>query len=254
MNKTLRAVIADDEQILRDYLIRRLADLWPELEVCGIAENGTQALSMIEQSSPDIAFLDIRMPELSGLDVAQQIADRCRIVFVTAYNDYAVQAFEQQAVDYLVKPVTDDRLSTTIERLKSHFESTKQTLPDLSDLLKQLHSVTSTHKDYLRWIRASHRDSIRLIAVQDVLYFQSSDKYTSVITDQDELLIRKPLKELVNELDPDCFWQIHRSIIVNVAHIAFFERDDGGRYQVKLKNRDEILLASRTHADLFKQM
>jgi len=251
MNKVIRAVIADDEQILRDHLVRCLANLWPELNICGIAENGRQALTMIEQYEPDIAFLDIRMPELTGLEVAQQIADHCRIVFVTAYDDYAVQAFEQQAVDYLVKPIRDERLFKTIKRLQSSIDI-QQTPPDLTDLLD--HLQTATKKDCLRWIRASYQDTIRLIAVEDIVYFQSGDKYTSVITDERELLIRKPLKQLVDELDPNHFWQVHRGIIVNVAYITSVERDNNSRYQIKLKGRNKTLLASRSHADLFKQM
>lgn len=253
MSKSLRAVIADDEQILRDHLVQRLSKLWPELTICGIAEKGTQALAIIKQQAPDIAFLDIRMPELSGLEVAQQVADYCQIVFVTAYDSYAVQAFEQQAIDYLVKPITDERLNKTIGRLQSMTENQQQTLPDLSNLIENLHTITKK-KEYLRWLRASHQDTTRLIAVQDVIYFQSSDKYTSVMTIGNEFLIRKSLKNLADELDPDCFWQIHRSTIVNVAYITTIERSDDGRYQIKLKGRDETLLVSRSHADLFKQM
>ncbi len=252
----IRAIIADDEKALRDYLRRQLEKTWPELEILAEAENGRQALSLITSQKPDIAFLDIRMPGLSGIDVASKMSGQCRIVFVTAYDQYAVDAFEKAAVDYLLKPVTSDRLEKTVARLKASLNTTPPPIRELSDILETLRrSGQKNHPaQYLNWIRVQYRDGIRLIPVGDVCYFKASDKYTVVRTQDQEALIRKPITTLVKELDPSIFWQIHRSTIVNVKCIDKVSRSMTGQRLLKLKQPSETLIISRTYAHLFKQM
>lgn len=253
----LRAVIADDEVNLAVYLRDRLAMVWPELEIVAMAANGAEALHSIERYDADIAFLDIRMPGLTGVEVASRVGRDVHLVFVTAYEEYAVQAFEREAIDYLIKPVTDQRLSETVRRIRERlhgapapgiaqaFEALRKALPALAGSPSGLR---------LAWIRAAVGQQVRLIAVDEVSYFQSNDKYTSVFTSDSEALIRTPLKELLAQLDPDRFWQIHRGTIVNVAHIATSTRDLSGRTLVKLRSRPEILKVSRAFAHLFRQM
>ncbi|RTZ97082.1 MAG: DNA-binding response regulator [Deltaproteobacteria bacterium] len=252
----IRAIIADDEKPLRDYLKRQLEKTWPELEILAEAENGRQALSLITSTHPDIAFLDIRMPGLSGIDVAAGTSDRCRIVFVTAYDQYAVDAFERSAIDYLLKPVTTARLEKTVTRLKA---SLNTALPSNHELSKILTALTRSGKknepaQYLNWIRVQYRDGIRLIPVGDVCYFKASDKYTIVRTRDHEALIRKTVAALARELDPSIFWQIHRGTIVNVTCIDKVSRTTTGKRILKLKCPPETLTISRTYAHLFKQM
>lgn len=250
------AIIADDEKALRDYLKRQLETLWPELEILAEAENGEQALALITTENPDIAFLDIRMPGLSGIDVAAKATGSCRIVFVTAFDQYAVEAFEKAAVDYLLKPVTTERLEKTVSRLKTSLEIPLPNPKELATLLEQLrqkgHPVRP--KTYLNWIRAQHRDGVHLIPVGDVVYFKASDKYTVVRTQEGEILIRKSIKALSRELDPDLFWRIHRGTIVNVNCIDKVSRALTGRLVLKLKDPAEMLMVSRSYAHLFKQM
>ncbi len=250
------AIIADDEKALREYLKRQLEKTWPELEILAEAENGWQALALISSEKPDIAFLDIRMPGLSGIDVAAKASGHCRIVFVTAYDQYAVDAFEKAAIDYLLKPVTTDRLEKTVSRLKTSLNTPLPTIRDISDILEALRrSGQKNHPaQYLNWIRAQYRDGIRLIPVDDICYFKASDKYTTVRTPDQEALIRKPITALVRELDPSIFWQIHRSTIVNVRCIDKVSRSMTGQRLLKLKQPSETLIISRTYAHLFKQM
>ena len=248
------AIIADDEPRLAQYLRDRLAALWPELQVVGVAANGPEARAMIETEQPDIAFLDIRMPALTGLEVAQAAGRDVRVVFVTAYDQYAVQAFERAAVDYLLKPVSDERLAETVARLKA--PPPPATPVDLDGVLaalgKLVPGVTTPRK--LAWIRASRGTDLVLIDVDDVAYFQANDKYTSVFTAQGESLIRTPLKELAGQLDGDRFWQVHRGTIVNVAHVAATTRDLTGRVLLRMKSRPETVPVSRAYGHLFKQM
>lgn len=248
------AIIADDEQHLANYLNDRLTALWPELSIVGIAKNGLEAMRLVDDESPTIVFLDIRMPGLTGLEVASRLDANTHVVFVTAYDQYAVEAFDRQAADYLLKPVTDDRLARTIARLKEKIAKVESP-GDVAGILKQLAQVLPTAKDsYLRWIRASVGETVRQIPIDEVLYLQAQDKYVSVYTREGESLIRTPLSELSAQLDPNEFWQIHRSTIINVSRVVSTQRDVMGRTQVKLRECKTELPVSRAYAHLFKQM
>ena len=248
------ALIADDEPHLAENLRTRLAVAWPELTVLPVAANGLDALRTIDDEAPTVAFLDIRMPGLTGLEVAHRMDRRTHVVFVTAYDQYAVDAFDRDAVDYLVKPVDDERLARTVERLKKKIAASA-TPPALQDVLARIaNALPGAGGGRLRWIRASQGDTVKQIAVEDVLYFQASDKYTCVITREGESLIRTPLAELVPQLDADTFWQVHRSTVVNMNEVASTRRDLGGRVYLKLKDGRTELAVSRAHAHLFKQM
>lgn len=250
MSSAPTAIIAEDEPMLAAMLRTRLVESWPELDIVGEASNGEEALAMAQSLRPDIAFLDIRMPLRSGLDVARDLNGRCHVVFVTAYDEYAVSAFEEGAVDYVLKPPTQERIDKVVQRLKSRL-----TLGpfDLSALLARLASRESGVAP-LKWVRASLGSSMRVIDVNEVLYFQAEDKYTKVVTPDAEALIRKPIKELYEELDPEAFWQIHRSTIVNLRAIARVERDWRDQPVILLKGRSEKLTVSRTFAHRFKAM
>lgn len=252
----MKAILADDEPYLVAHLQDRLAALWPELEIVGVAANGIEARELIEARRPDMAFLDIRMPGLSGLDVvaalSPELVARSRFVFVTAYDEFAVQAFEREATDYLLKPVTDERLAATRERILR--ASPAPSAEDLLSRLKSLLPVAATMPERLRWVRASVGNDVRLVAVDEVCYFQATDKYTAVFTRDAELLIRTPIKELAAQLDPEVFWQIHRSTLVNVHQILSARHDALGRVSLRLRDRPEAVAVSRTHAHLFRQM
>jgi DNA-binding LytR/AlgR family response regulator len=261
MNATARptAIIADDEPRLAEFLAGRLRALWPELQVVGMATNGPEAQALLAAEMPDVAFLDIRMPGLTGLEVAHAAAADVRIVFVTAYDQYAVEAFDRAAVDYLLKPVADERLVETIARLKARLAAPGGT-PALAAALAVIAKFAPLHgdaigaKERLAWIRASSGSQVRLIAVEDVSYFQANDKYTSVFTKEGEALIRTPLKELGEQLDPDRFWQVHRGTIVNLGHVSTTTRDLAGRIALTLRTRPEKVAVARAYAHLFKQM
>jgi DNA-binding LytR/AlgR family response regulator len=254
MQPPCKAIIADDEQALRSSLRLQLTHLWPELEICAEAENGFQALDLIRIHEPQIAFLDIKMPGLSGMEVAFKAAGRCHIVFITAFDQFAVQAFENAAVDYLLKPVEPGRLMQTMQRLKERLANAAL-LPDgIAKVLKSLQSTLAQAQGYLKWLKVMDRESIRLIAVEDVFCFQAQDKYTVVRTASGEYLIRKPIKELVESLDPEIFWQIHRGTIVNAAKIDQVERSLTGRYVLTLKQIDDTFIVSRSFRDRFKSM
>lgn len=244
------AILAEDEPVLREELRQHLSELWPALHIVGEAGTGIEALDLIERHAPDILFLDIEMPLLSGLDVAQQAHDRCHIAFVTAYDTHAVAAFEAGAVDYVLKPLETRRLKLAVERLQQRLGSVPQ---NLNVLLREL-TRTAAPRSYLRWINASVGQSLRLITVDEVIYFQADIKYTRVVTASGEGLIRKSLQELHSELDPSIFWPIHRSTVVNANAIAGVTRDLRGRLFVKLKQREERLSVSESHQHLFKQM
>jgi DNA-binding LytR/AlgR family response regulator len=253
MVNPITAIIADDEAPLRESLRRGLSRVWPELVILGEAQNGREALDLIERHHPNIAFLDIRMPGLTGMEVAERMAGACRIVFVTAFESYAVAAFENEAVDYLLKPVSTERLANTVARLRETGK-TQEVLP--VETLRRLMIRLSGQEDpqRLQYVRVQQGDSVRLIPVDEVVYFKAQDKYTQVMTGEGESLIRKTIKELAGELAPDQFWQIHRGTIVNVRHIDRVSRSLTGKGVVRLKGRKETLTVSNRYLDLFRQM
>jgi len=248
-----RALVADDELHLAENLRDRLASLWPDLTVLPIAANGLEALRTIEEDEPDIAFLDIRMPGLTGLELARRIDGRTHVVFVTAFDQYAVEAFEQEAADYLLKPVPDERLAACVERLQRKLAANEKP-PALDELLSRLAGALPARGERLRWIRALKGDVVQQIAVDDVLYFQAQDKYTCVVTRDGDWLIRLPLAELAAQLDAETFWQIHRGTVVNVGEVASTRRDLSGRVFVKLRDGKTELPVSRAYSQRFKQM
>ena len=247
------AIIADDERLMREQLKLRLQQVWPELAIIGEAKNGESAIAMVEQLKPDFTFLDIRMPGKSGLEAAAAIGSQSHIVFITAFDQYAVEAFERGAIDYILKPADAERLTLTVARLKDRLVSTA---PDMRVLLAELAASMQLGptKNYLQWIQASIGQELRLIPVDEILFFHSDDKYTRVQTASYEALIRKPVRELCEELDPAHFWQIHRATLVNVHAINGVARDMRGRHQVLIKGLTEKLEVSRSYLHLFKQM
>jgi DNA-binding LytR/AlgR family response regulator len=245
------AVIAEDEPLLRDELQDALATLWPELELKAEAEDGIEALRALEIHEPDILFLDIEMPGATGLDVARVASGRCHVVFVTAFEQYAVAAFEQGAVDYVVKPFAPARLASAITRVKERLRGAPA---NLDRVLKTLAEQRRSQQRYLRWISVAQGRTVRLITVEEVCYFQADNKYTTVVTASSRSLINKTIKELADELDPTVFLQVHRSTIVNVNAISAVHRDHRGRQQIELKHRQGMLPVSASFAHLFRQM
>jgi DNA-binding LytR/AlgR family response regulator len=262
MTKKPTALIADDEPLLRDALRRQLASVWPELEILGEARNGREAVRLFDELRPDICFLDVHMPGLTGVDAAAHIGRRAHVVFVTAYDHYAVQAFAQGALDYLVKPVDPERLADTVARLKERLQSSHPA-PDtehlLRDLATQLASLKSEPKnESLRWIRAQAGKTLRLIAVDDVDFLRSDAKYT-IVGWRDggkpaEAVVRTPVKELLEQLDASHFVQVHRSVVVNLRSIKHVKRHDNETAEIHLKERDDVLPVSRNYIHLFRQM
>jgi DNA-binding LytR/AlgR family response regulator len=265
-----RCVIADDERLMREQLRARLAEVWPDLQVVAEARNGTEAVALVAEHRPELVFLDIRMPGLTGVEAAKQIAQMevgddellPEIVFITAYDQYAVEAFEQGVADYVLKPAERERLAVTVERIQKRLAQREAGMADgggapLQQLLHQLTakmSPGSSAPQYLQWIQASVGQAIQMIPVDEVLFFISDEKYTRVQTPTVEALIRKPIKELVDELDPQRFWQIHRSTLVNANAIASVTRDFRGRQIVAVKGHPEKLEVSRSYLGLFKGM
>ena len=280
----VRGVIADDERLMRDQLKARLAEVWPELQIVGEAKNGLEAVELVGQHRPDVVFLDIRMPGLSGVDAARRIAQLPlrpaaaegddaadgdgvdedwalpEIVFITAYDQYAIEAFEQGVADYVLKPAERERLAVTVSRIKQRLAlrgtEDEPPAPHLQQLLHKLAAKLNPGgtPPALKWIQATVGQAIQMIPVEDVLFFISDEKYTRVQTATIEALIRKPIKELVDELDPDLFWQIHRSTLVNTHCIAGVTRDLRGRQIVSIKGSNEKLEVSRSYTHLFKGM
>ncbi|MGZ3236409.1 MAG: LytR/AlgR family response regulator transcription factor [Burkholderiaceae bacterium] len=244
------AVIVEDELALREELRDSLRSLWPELDIVAEAQNGLEALRLTAEHQPDIVFLDIQIPEPNGLEVARFIGDRCHVVFVTAYDAHAVDAFEKGATDYLLKPLNEARLAVTVRRLK---QKLMQAPADLASLVDRIQPRTQATQ-YLRWITAAVGKSLRMIMIDEVVFFQSDQKYTRVVLADSEVLIKKPLKELLAELDPEQFWQIHRSTVVNAQEISAIEPNMSGQLTVKLKNRRESLVVSESFAKRFRQM
>lgn len=265
-----RAVLADDERLMRDQLRARLAEVWPELTIVAEAKNGLEAVELVQQHRPDVVFLDIRMPGMTGVQAAREIAQMetaedevlPEIVFITAYDQYAVEAFEQGATDYILKPADVDRLKRMVERLQARLAA--QAHPEAAGqaaaapLQQLLHRLAATGggqpRTYLKWIQANVGAAIQMIPIEEVLFFISDEKYTRVQTATVEALIRKPIKELVDEVDPERFWQIHRSTLVAVPAIAGVTRDYRGRQIVAVKGHTEKLEVSRSYAHLFKGM
>jgi len=249
------ALVAEDEETLRHQLVEQLGQLWPELEIVGEASDGVQALRLLDEKRPDILFLDIQMPGATGLEVARQASGRCHVVFVTAYDQHAVAAFDQGAVDYVLKPVSAARLFTAVSRVRQRLGTPPARLEAaLAPLDASSSAAATSARQYLRWINASVGQNLKLITVDEIAYFQADNKYTRVVGSDGEALIRKSLKELVEELDPNQFWQIHRSTLVNATSISGVTRDFRGRMLVKLKTRPETLLVSDTYTHLFRQM
>lgn len=252
------ALVADDEPLLRAELVDELRALWPALHVVAEAADGQTALAACEAARPDIAFLDIRMPGLTGLEVAQQLQARGTlpaVVFVTAYDQFAIEAFERAAFDYLLKPVRRERLAATVNRLQQRLAD-PTSAPDLDAVLAALRQALpgAAPPTWLHWVRAAVGDTVRLIAVEDVVYFAATDKYVAVFTREGESLLRTPLRELGEQLDPAHFQQIHRGVIVNLRHVRSARTDGNGRAVLSLDGRPETLLASRRYAHLFRPM
>ena len=246
-----RAIIAEDEPVLRTGLKKLLAAVWPELDIVAVATDGLQAAQLLERHRPDVLFLDIQMPGCSGLDVAKGASGRCHVVFVTGYDQHAVAAFEHGAVDYVMKPVTAARLSVACGRVRERLAAKPA---NLDALVAKLANVVENRRAYLRWINVEAGPNVRLVTVEEICYFQADTKYTRLVTADRESLIRLSLKELLDVLDPAEFWQIHRSIIVNVNAIAEVSRDARGHPNLHLKSRSERLQVSQPYAHLFRQM
>jgi DNA-binding LytR/AlgR family response regulator len=273
-----RAVIADDERLMRDQLRARLEQVWPALDIVAEAKNGLEAIQAVKDHQPDVIFLDIRMPGLTGVEAAKEIAQLDlgeeallpEMVFITAYDQYALDAFEQGVVDYVLKPAEPERLRLTAERLQKRLmqraaEDNIELAPLVShgsvgaaSVQQLLHVLSAQLKgqptQYLSWLQALVGQSIQMVSVDDVLFCVSDDKYTRVQTLKQEFLIRKPIKELVEELDPKVFWQIHRSTLVSVKAIAGVQRDERGRQEVLIKGRTDRLVVSRSASQLFRGM
>lgn len=248
------AIIADDEDLPRKELRRMLNKIWPELEILAECEHGAQALEAIHQEEPDIAFLDIRMPGMTGLDVAHAVKGRCHAVFTTAYDSYAIDAFSAGAIDYLLKPVSEIRLQEAVTRLKERLSS-KQPVADVSQLMQELDKrLKSAATERIRWISASVGDTIKMFPIEKILFFSSDEKYTRVVCTDDEAHVRKSLKEIMDGLDPEQFWQVHRGTVVRADAIAKAHRDEMGKYTVELRGTSEKLKVSQAYAWRFKPM
>jgi DNA-binding LytR/AlgR family response regulator len=245
------AVIAEDEAELGLELRDTLADLWPELRVCALVGDGVQAVRALDAHEPAVLFLDIEMPGMSGLEVARHASGRCHVVFVTAYDKYAVAAFDEGAVDYVMKPFEIARVAQTVKRLKARLENVPA---DLEGLLRTLRDRFGDGREHARWITASQGRELRLVTTDEICYFRADNKCTLVATADRELVIYRSIRELLESLDPAAFWQIHRGTIVNVNHIGGIARDFRGRLSVKLKRRPELLPVSAPYANRFRQM
>jgi DNA-binding LytR/AlgR family response regulator len=250
-----RAVIADDERLMREQIATQLKEAWPELAIVGEAGNGREAVALVHSLEPDVVFLDIRMPEMDGIQAAKALAGRVHVVFVTAYDEYAISAFEHGAVDYLLKPADPERVALTCRRLRERLTHQPDPMNELLAQLSQRLGVEGVKpRAYLRWVQASVGANLRMIPTSDILFFRAEDKYTRVQTPRFEALIRKPIKELVEELDPGEFWQIHRATVVRIDAVEQVSRNFRGNQVVHVKGSDEKLEVSRSFNHLFKQM
>jgi DNA-binding LytR/AlgR family response regulator len=249
------AVVADDERLMRDQLVTALNAAWPELQIVGEASNGREAVAMVRSLEPDIVFLDIRMPELDGIQAAQALGGLAHVVFVTAHDEFAIDAFRQGAIDYLLKPAVAERVELTCRRLRDRLQQKPAPMDALlSQLAERLGGGSVKPREYMRWVQASFGANIRVIPTSDILFFRAEDKYVRVQTQKFEALIRKPIKELYEELDPELFWQIHRATIVSLRAIARVDRDSRGEPIILLRGRPEKLAVSRTFSYRFKAM
>ena len=252
------AIIAEDEPILRAQLKAKLGKLWPELKILADVGDGEAALEAIAEHHPSLAFLDIQMPEMTGVEVAKSLASnralKCHIVFVTAFDQYAVEAFDTGAIDYVLKPYSDERLQAALGRLKERLNAVPAQPQNLDALMQHLAAKLNPGAEKLKWVKANIGANLRLIPVDEVLFFQSDEKYTLVATKEFDALIKTPIKELLDGLDLEKFWQIHRSTVVNAASIDSVSRDFRGQATVKVKGRKENLTVSRPFSHLFKQM
>jgi DNA-binding LytR/AlgR family response regulator len=252
------ALIADDEDLPRAELRRMLAAAWPELRIVAECEHGAAAVEAIDEHAPEVAFLDIRMPGLSGLDVARAASGRCHVVFTTAYDSHAVEAFDAGALDYLLKPIGAERLAQAVARLRERLQA-RTAAPELESLVDRLSAQLQQRAagggaQRLRWVSASVGDTIKMFGIDEVLFFQSDEKYTRVVTASDEAHVRKALKEIADGLDPEVFWQVHRGVIVRASDIARAQRDELGRITLHLKHHAEKLSVSQAYAWRFKPM
>jgi DNA-binding LytR/AlgR family response regulator len=256
----ITALIADDEPLLREHLAAHLARQWPELQLVGEARNGREAVELFDRLRPDVVFLDVHMPGLSGVDAARTIGPLAHIVFVTAFEQYAVQAFEQGAIDYVVKPLDEARLAATVARLKERLADRAARRGEdvqLDAALVQLAQRLSRHPAVLprlQWIRASMGNTVKLIPVEQIIYLRSDEKYTLVVWEGGEALIRKPIRELTDELDPEQFAQVHRSVIVNLRQVTQITRGPNETAELHLRGRSDTLPVSRSYLHLFRQM
>jgi DNA-binding LytR/AlgR family response regulator len=249
---TSRALIADDEPLLRERLRGHLARLWPECEIVAEARNGREAVELFEHHRPGVVFLDVHMPGMNGVEAAREIGRRARIVFVTAWEQYAVKAFEQGAIDYVIKPYDEARLADTVARLRERSGEGGEAMESVIEALAR--RLRPGGVDRLQWIRASVGQTIRLIPVEEVIYLRSDEKYTLVVAESGEALIRKSIRELTEQLDPECFVQIHRSVIVNLRHVAQVHRGANETAELQLRGRSEMLPVSRSYVHRFRQM
>jgi DNA-binding LytR/AlgR family response regulator len=245
----LTAVIAEDEPLLRAEIRSTMTELWPELSICEEAADGLQAIEALEKFQPEILFLDIQMPGRNGLEVARHASGKAHVVFITAYDAYAVQAFEEGALDYVLKPISPERMKLTIERLQKRLREPPADLSNLADLLK---TIVKPEPNYLKWLTVPHASELRVVAVSEILFLQADNKYTTIATRASTFLLTSSLKEMMSKLDPAVFWQIHRSTVVNISAIDTIYRSFRGSLEVKLKDRSELLAVSAAHAHLFK--
>src|SRR5258707_14670165 len=243
------AVIAEDEPLLREEVRNTLAELWPELTICAEAADGLQAIEALDNFQPHILFLDIQMPGRNGLEVARHASGKAHVVFITAYDEYAVQAFEEGALDYVLKPISPERMKLTVQRLQERMREPPADLSHLADLLK---TIVKPEAQYLKWLTVPHASELRVVAVSEILYLQADNKYTTIATRSSSFLLNSSLKEMQSKLDPAVFWQIHRSTVVNISAIDTIYRSFRGALEIKLKDRSELLPVSAAHAHRFK--
>jgi DNA-binding LytR/AlgR family response regulator len=249
--RAVTALIAEDEPLLREELKELLSAEWPELVICAETADGVAALQALEHFSPQVLFLDIQMPEMSGLEVAQRASGRAHVVFITAYDQYAVKAFERGALDYLQKPISAERLRLTVARVKERLRMPPADLRGVAELLR---SLAPLETEYLRWLTVPCGEELRLVTAEDICYLRAENKYTTVVTADAEFLLNSTLKQMREKLNPQLFWQTHRSFVVNVGAIQAVHRSFRGGMEIKLKKRSELLPVSAAHAHLFKHL